>query len=98
LGGVLSARISTTSSYRTAIDHLSQTRIESELARAHLLYGEWLRRTNRRSEARRELNTAHDFFTSRGMEAFAERTRRELVATGAVVRKRNTNSRGDLTP
>ena len=85
-------------SYRAAISHLSQTRVESELARAHLLYGEWLRRVNRRTEARQELNTAHEMFTSRGMQAFAERTRRELVATGATVRKRSADTQGDLTP
>ena len=81
-----------------AIDRLSQTRVRAELARTHLLYGEWLRRMNRRADARDQLRTAYDNFTSIGTEAFAERARRELVATGATVRKRTVETRDDLTP
>ena len=83
--------------YREAIGRLSRTRLRPELARAHLLYGEWLRRRQRRVDARAQLRTAHDQFTSMGMEAFAERTRRELIATGEKVRKRNSDARDQLT-
>src|SRR3954467_12258136 len=69
-----------------------------DLARAHLVYGEWLRREKRRLEARRQLRTAHELFTAMGFEAFAERARRELVATGESARKRTVETRGDLTP
>ena len=64
---------------------------------AHLLYGEWLRRERRRLEARRQLRTAHDLFSDFGMEAFAERARVELEATGEHARKRTDETRGDLT-
>jgi DNA-binding CsgD family transcriptional regulator/tetratricopeptide (TPR) repeat protein len=74
--------------YREAVERLSRTRLRPELARAHLLYGEWLRRRRQRIEARAHLTTAHDMFVSIGMHAFAERGRRELLATGATVRKR----------
>ena len=74
--------------YREAVDRLSLTRLRPELARAHLLYGEWLRRDNRRAGARAQLRTAYDMLTAIGMEAFAERARRELTATGETVRKR----------
>jgi ATP/maltotriose-dependent transcriptional regulator MalT len=83
--------------YREAIDRLSRTRLRPELARARLLYGEWLRRENRRLDARAELRAAHDQFTSIGMEAFAERARKELLATGEKVRKRGVETRDDLT-
>jgi DNA-binding CsgD family transcriptional regulator len=81
-----------------AIDRLSQTRVRAELARTHLLYGEWLRRMNRRVDARAQLHIAYDSFSSSGMEAFAERARRELSATGETVRKRTAETRDDLTP
>jgi DNA-binding CsgD family transcriptional regulator len=81
-----------------AIDHLSQTPLRAELARTHLLYGEWLRRTNRRVDARLQLRVAYDNFTSIGMQAFGKRARRELVATGESVRKRTVETRDDLTP
>src|SRR5258708_22820164 len=68
------------------------------VARAHLLYGEWLRRENRRRDARAELRTAYDLFTTMGIEAFAERARRELLATGETVRKRTVETTGELTP
>ena len=68
-----------------------------ELARAHLLYGEWLRREHRRLDAREQLRTAHDLLATMGIEAFAERARRELLATGETVRKRTVETRGELT-
>jgi DNA-binding CsgD family transcriptional regulator len=84
--------------YREAVDRLTATRLRPELARSHLLYGEWLRRQGRRVDARRQLQTAHDMLTGIGMEAFAERARRELMATGEKVRKRNVDTRDQLTP
>jgi ATP/maltotriose-dependent transcriptional regulator MalT len=84
--------------YREAIDRLSRTRLRPELARAHLLYGEWLRRQGRRVHAREQLRTAHEMFVAIGMDAFAERTRRELVATGEKVRKHTPETRDELTP
>ncbi len=69
-----------------------------DLARAHLLYGEWLRRERRRLDAREQLRTAHELFTEFGMEAFAERARVELQATGEHPRKRTVDTRDDLTP
>ncbi|HEY4464595.1 MAG TPA: AAA family ATPase, partial [Streptosporangiaceae bacterium] len=83
--------------YREAVDRLSRTRVRPELARAHLLYGEWLRRDNRRAGARAQLRTAYDMFTAIGMEAFAERARRELTATGETVRKRSVETVTTLT-
>jgi len=80
-----------------AIDHLSRTRVRAELARTRLLYGERLRRMNRRVDARTQLRIAFDDFTSTGMEAFAERARRELLATGETVRKRTADARDELT-
>jgi len=80
-----------------AIDHLSRTRVRAELARTRLLYGEWLRRMNRRVDARAQLRTAHDEFTSMGMEAFADRAGHELLATGEKVRQRTVDTRDDLT-
>jgi DNA-binding NarL/FixJ family response regulator len=67
-------------------------RLRPELARSHLLYGEWLRRENRRTEARQQLRTAHDLLSAIGMEAFAERARRELLATGETARKRTAQA------
>ena len=83
--------------YREAIERLGRTRIRAELARAHLVYGEWLRRENRRSEAREQLRAAFQMLTAMGMEGFAERARRELVATGETVRKRTVDTLIDLT-
>ena len=84
--------------YRDAVRHLSRTRMRGELARAHLLYGEWLRREGRRVDARDQLRTAHDMLSEFGMEAFSERARRELLATGEKVRQRGDETRGNLTP
>ena len=83
--------------YREAIERLGRTRMRPAVARAHLLYGEWLRRENRRREARAELRTAHGLFTTMGIEAFAERTRRELLATGDTVRKPTVETASELT-
>jgi DNA-binding CsgD family transcriptional regulator len=83
--------------YREAIDRLGRTRLRPELARGRLLYGEWLRRENRRVEAREQLREAHEAFVSMGAEAFAERARRELMATGQKVRKRTAETRDELT-
>jgi DNA-binding CsgD family transcriptional regulator len=71
--------------------------MRAELARTRLLYGEWLRCENRRVDARAQLRLAHDQFVSIGMDAFAERARRELVATGERVHKRIVETRDDLT-
>src|SRR5579859_132502 len=84
--------------YREAIDLLAGTRMATHLARARLVYGEWLRREKRRVEARDQLRSAFDALTSMGAEAFAERARRELLATGETVRKRSDDTRTDLTP
>jgi DNA-binding CsgD family transcriptional regulator len=83
--------------YREAIDRLGRTRVRSALARAHLLYGEWLRRETRRTDARQQLRIAHQMFTATGAEGFAERARRELVATGETARKRSVENAGQLT-
>jgi ATP/maltotriose-dependent transcriptional regulator MalT len=84
--------------YREAIERLGRTLVRGELARAHLLYGEWLRREGRRVDARTQLRTAHDEFIGMGIDAFAERARHELLATGETVRKRRAESRAELTP
>jgi DNA-binding CsgD family transcriptional regulator len=83
--------------YRESIARLGRTRVRVELARGHLLYGEWLRRENRRIDAREQLRTAYDMLATIGIEAFAERARRELLATGETVRKRTVETRDELT-
>jgi DNA-binding CsgD family transcriptional regulator/tetratricopeptide (TPR) repeat protein len=84
--------------YGEAIERLGRTRLRPELARAHLLYGEWLRRDNRRVEARAQLRTAHEMLMAIGMEAFSERAQVELLATGETVRKRTVETSDELTP
>ena len=83
--------------YREAIERLGRTQVRPEFARAQLLYGEWLRREGRRRDAREPLHTAHDLFAAIGMEVFAERSRRELLATGEKARKRSPQTRDELT-
>jgi DNA-binding CsgD family transcriptional regulator len=83
--------------YREAIERLDRTRMRPAAARAHLLYGEWLRRENRRRDARAQLRTAYDMLSAMGAEAFAERARRELLATGETVRKRTVETISELT-
>jgi DNA-binding CsgD family transcriptional regulator len=84
--------------YQEAVGRLGRTRLRPDFARAHLLYGEWLRRESRRVDARKELRAAYDLFVAIGMEAFAERARRELLATGETVRKRSVETQDQLTP
>jgi DNA-binding CsgD family transcriptional regulator len=84
--------------YREAIERLGCTRIRVALARTQLVYGEWLRRENRRVDAREQLRLAHGLLADMGMEAYAERARRELLATGETVRKRTVETLDELTP
>lgn len=84
--------------YREAVDRFTRTALRPEQARTHLLYGEWLRRQNRRTDARHQLRTAYDMFGEIGMEAFSQRALHELRATGETVRKRQEDTRSDLTP
>jgi DNA-binding CsgD family transcriptional regulator len=86
--------------YKEAIDRLSciNMRGSQALDRAHLLYGEWLRRQHRRVDAREQLRVAHTMLSEMGMEAFADRARRELLATGETVRKRTVETLDELTP
>jgi DNA-binding CsgD family transcriptional regulator len=83
--------------YREAIERLARTRIRVHLARAHLVYGEWLRRERRRTDAREQLRSAYERFVTMGAEAFAERAARELLATGETARKRVVATLGELT-
>ena len=84
--------------YRESLERLARTRITIQFARAQLLYGEWLRRENRRVDAREQLRAAHEFFDRIGARGFAERAGHELLATGETVRKRVDETRDDLTP
>jgi DNA-binding CsgD family transcriptional regulator len=84
--------------YREAVERLARGRGVVHLARARLLYGEWLRRENRRVDAREQLRAAHEMFSEIGAEGFAERARHELLATGETARKRTDDERGVLTP
>jgi DNA-binding CsgD family transcriptional regulator len=83
--------------YREAIERLQRTRMRVDLARAHLLYGEWLRREDRRIDARESLRAAHEMFRAMGAAAFAERARLEMLAMGEKVRKRTVQPRDELT-
>jgi ATP/maltotriose-dependent transcriptional regulator MalT len=94
---LLSDGESAESLYRESIARLGRTRVRAELARAHLLYGEWLRRERRRADARIQLRTAHGMLDAMGIGAFAERARRELAATGETARKRTLETRDELT-
>ncbi|HEX5617785.1 MAG TPA: LuxR C-terminal-related transcriptional regulator [Solirubrobacteraceae bacterium] len=84
--------------YLESIERLGRTRLRLEVARGRLLYGEWLRRESRRVDAREQLRVAREAFLATGAEAFAERARRELLATGEKVRKRRDDTRDELTP
>ena len=83
--------------YLESIDRLGRTRMRAQLARTHLLYGEWLRRQKQRSEAREHLRRAYEMLSAMGIEAFAERARRELQAAGEAVRRRNIAQAIELT-
>jgi DNA-binding CsgD family transcriptional regulator len=83
--------------YRESVERLARSRAAVELARSRLLYGEWLRRENRRADAREQLRAAHEMFSRMGAEAFAERARRELSATGETVRTRTVETLDELT-
>jgi DNA-binding CsgD family transcriptional regulator/tetratricopeptide (TPR) repeat protein len=84
--------------YSEAIERLGRSRIVLHLARTHLVYGEWLRREQRRTDARQQLRSAHEMFTEMGVEGFAERSRQELLATGATARRRTEDTGSTLTP
>jgi DNA-binding CsgD family transcriptional regulator len=84
--------------YAEAVERLGRTRLRPERARTHLLFGEWLRRENRRTDARHQLHAAYHLFTAIGAEAFAERARSELLASGEKVRKRDSDTYHQLTP
>jgi DNA-binding CsgD family transcriptional regulator len=95
---LLTADAEVESLYGESIDHLGQCSAKPELARSHLLFGEWLRRQGRRRDAREQLRTAHDMLASMGIDAFAERARVELLATGEHARKRTVETQDELTP
>jgi DNA-binding CsgD family transcriptional regulator len=84
--------------YREAIERLEDAQTRPDLGRAHLVYGEWLRRESRRSAAREQLRTAYTMFTEMGIAGFGDRARRELAATGEKARKRTPDTSGQLTP
>jgi DNA-binding CsgD family transcriptional regulator len=98
LGALLSDGDAPDELYKEAIRRLGRTSIRVQLARTHLLYGEWLRRQRRRREAREQLRAAHQLFSDFGVEAFAERARLELEATGERARKRTVETQDELTP
>jgi DNA-binding CsgD family transcriptional regulator len=84
--------------FKESVDELGRSSAKPELARSHLLFGEWLRRQGRRRDARDQLRTAHDLFAAMGLEAFGERARVELLATGERARKRTVETQAQLTP
>ena len=90
--GLVSDGANAEAAFREAVEQLRRTRLRPDLARAHLVYGEWLRRQARRTDARTQLHAAHDMCVSIGMEGFAERARRELLASGETVRKRSVEA------
>ena len=101
IGALLADGDAAESRYRESLEHLGRTQVGVESARGHLIYGEWLRRQNRRIDARAELRVAEEMFSAMGADAFADRARRELLATGESARKRSadTGLAGvDLTP
>jgi DNA-binding CsgD family transcriptional regulator len=95
---LLADKTSAESLYKEAVERLAHGHLAPYLGRAQLVYGEWLRRENRRVDARKQLRSAHDTLSRIGAEAFAERARRELLATGETVSRRNGDARGVLTP
>jgi DNA-binding CsgD family transcriptional regulator len=95
---LLSKGTSAEKCYRNAIDRLSPTELRLDLARTHLLFGEWLRRDGRPADARDELRSAHQLFTDFGSDSFGERARIELRATGERTRKRSSDAGERLTP
>jgi ATP/maltotriose-dependent transcriptional regulator MalT len=97
VGALLSEGGTAEQLYRDSIAHMDQTRVRAQLARAHLLYGEWLRRQRRRVDAREQLHTAHDMLDAMGIKAFADRARRELAATRETARKRTIETSSQLT-
>ena len=96
-GALLSEGADAERLYRESIERLGQTRVRVDLARGHLLYGEWLRGENRRVDARAQLRTAHELFASMGAGAFAGRARRALVATGETLRRSTIQRQVELT-
>jgi DNA-binding CsgD family transcriptional regulator len=101
IGALMSDGDVAESLYRESLEHLGHTQVGLEVARGHLIYGEWLRRQNRRIDARGELRVAEEMFSAMGAGGFADRARRELLATGESARKRSTNSDAagvELTP
>jgi len=98
VGALLSEGEAAERLYRDSIVHLSGNRVRLDLARTHLLFGEWLRRERRRLDAREQLRSALEMFTSMGTDAFATRAERELLATGQRVSKRTVKTRDELTP
>ena len=101
IGALLADGDAAESLYRESLEHLGRTQVGLERARGHLIYGEWLRRQNRRIDARAELRTAEEMFSAMGADAFADRAHRELLATSESVRKRSATTGVigvDLTP
>jgi DNA-binding CsgD family transcriptional regulator len=96
--GLLTHGAAAEEEYREAIHRFARTRLRPELARTYLVHGEWLRREGRRANAREQLRAAYELFVAIGMEAFADRARRELMATGEKVRRRSPEARYELTP